>query len=78
MKRKQAIGFVFNFVKNDRQLSIGYIKELHSLVTRHQDSTEAVDQFGNHIRVPLVKGQFKSITNNPMRDGVTYSYCPPE
>lgn len=74
----EAIDFIFDFVKNNRELSIGYIKELHSLITRHQDSTEAVDQFGNHIRVTLIKGQFKNIPNNPMRDGVVYSYCPPE
>ena len=73
-----AIDFIFDFVKNDRQLSIGYIKELHSLITQHQNSTDAVDQFGNHIKVALLKGQFKQHPNNPMRDGVIYNYCPPE
>lgn len=74
----EAIDFIFDFVKNDRQLSVGYIKELHSLITRHQNSTEAIDQFGNRIRIALVKGQFKNSPNNPMRDGVVYNYCPPE
>lgn len=73
-----AIDFIFDFVKNDRQLSVGYIKELHSLITQHQDSTDAIDQFGNHIKVALLKGQFKQYPNNPMRDGVVYNYCPPE
>lgn len=74
----EAIDFIFDFVKNDRQLSVGYIKELHSLITRHQDSTEAIDQFGNRVRITLVKGQFKNSPNNPMRDGIVYNYCPPE
>lgn len=74
----EAIDFIFDFVKNDRQLSVGYIKELHSLITRHQDSTEAIDQFGNRVSITLLKGQFKSSPNNPMRDGIVYSYCPPE
>ena len=30
----EAIDFIFDFVKNDRQLSVSYIKELHSLITR--------------------------------------------
>jgi Fic family protein len=73
-----AIDFIFDFVKNDRQLSVGYIKELHSLITYHQDATDAIDQFGNHIKAALLKGQFKKHPNNPMRDGVVYNYCPPE
>ncbi|AGL02275.1 Fic family protein [Desulfoscipio gibsoniae] len=73
-----AIDFIFDFVKNDRQLSVGYIKELHSLITQHQDLTDAIDQFGKHIKVTLLKGQFKQHPNNPMRDGIIYSYCPPE
>jgi fido (protein-threonine AMPylation protein) len=73
-----ALDFVFDFVKNDRQLSVGYIKELHSLITQHQDSTDAIDQFGKRRKVGLLKGQFKQHPNNPMRDGVIYTYCPPE
>lgn len=73
-----AIDFIFDFVKNDRQLSVGFIKELHSLITRHQVWTDAIDQFGNHIKVALLKGQFKQLPNNPVRDGVLYNYCPPE
>lgn len=73
-----AIDFIFDFVKNDRQLSVAYIKELHSLITQHQDATDAIDQFGNHIKVDLLKGQFKRHPNNPMRDGIIYNYCPPE
>lgn len=63
----EAIDFIFDFVKNDRQLSVGYIKELHSLITRHQDSTEAIDQFGNRVKITLTKGQFKSSPNYEIR-----------
>ena len=74
----EAIDFIFDFVKDDRKLSVGFIKELHSLITRHQESTEAIDQFGNRVRITLMKGQFKNSPNNPMRDGIVYNYCPPE
>lgn len=73
-----AIDFIFDFVKNDRQLSVGYIKELHGLITQHQDTTDAIDQFGKHVKVPMLKGEFKQLPNNPMRDGTVYNYCPPE
>lgn len=74
----EAIDFIFDFVKNDRQLSVGYIKELHSLITRHQDMTDAMDQFGNHIKIYLRKGEFKIAPNNPIRGHTLYHYCPPE
>lgn len=73
-----AIDFIFDFVKNDRELSISYIKELHSLITRNQTHTEAIDQFGNHKKIPLIKGAFKTAPNNPVRDNTVYYYCPPE
>lgn len=73
-----AIDFIFDFVKNDRKLSVSYIKELHSLITRHQEQTDAIDQFGNHVKIPLLKGQFKTAPNNPTRDDIIYNYCPPE
>lgn len=74
----EAIDFIFDFVKNDRQLSVSYIKELHSLITRHQITTDAIDQFGNHVKIPLLKGEFKTAPNNPVRDRTVYNYCPPE
>ena len=73
-----AIDFVFDFVKNSRDLSISYIKELHHLITQHQDTTDAIDAMGSYVKISLRKGQFKQSPNNPVRDGMIYSYCPPE
>ncbi len=36
----------------------GLIHELHTILTRHQETTTTVDQFGNR-EVRLLKGQFK-------------------
>ncbi len=74
----EAIDFIVDFVKNDRMLSVGYIRELHSLITRHQEDTQTVDQFGTHIKIPLKRGEFKTAPNNPKRGEVIFSYCPPE
>ena len=73
-----AIDFIFDFVKSNRNLSVSFIKELHQLITSHQDETEAVDQFGNRHHIKLLKGEFKKLPNNPLRDGIRFIYCPPE
>lgn len=77
-----AVDYVFDYVKNDRPLTIGFIKDLHQVVTAHQKTAEGRDQFGNKLKIPLLKGKFKERENNPSRqDGdnkVTYRYCPTE
>ena len=73
-----AMDFIFDFVKSERSLSIGFIKELHQLITQHQDYTEAIDSLRNRVQVKLLKGEFKQYENNPKReDGCIFMYCPP-
>jgi Fic family protein/uncharacterized protein (DUF433 family) len=75
----EAIDFVFDVVKDDRPLSVSFIKQLHQLVTRHQSYAEGRDQFGNKLKIPLLRGEFKVRENNPTRDdGTMVMYCPPE
>ncbi|MFO0322573.1 MAG: Fic family protein [Bacteroidota bacterium] len=73
-----AIDFVFDVVKQNRQITKGFILELHQLITQHQDTTDAIDTLGNIVKVALLKGQFKKHENNPKRnDGTIFLYCPP-
>ncbi len=76
--QKDALEGIFDFVKGDRSLSVSYVKELHAALLRSQNTTEGVDQFGRHVDVPLIVGEWKKQPNSPVRDGVTYTYCPPE
>ena len=70
---------LFQFVKGDRPLSKSYIHELHAALLKHQESTVAMDQFGNLFAVQLIKGKYKERPNNPKRaDGTIHEYCPPE
>src|SRR5260370_27792561 len=63
---------------NNRVLTKSLIHELHAILTRHQDTTAAVDQFGNRREIPLLRGKFKEQPNNPKRpDGSMHEYCPP-
>jgi fido (protein-threonine AMPylation protein) len=76
--QEDALEGVFHFVKNERQLSVSYIKELHAALLRSQTQTEALDARGRPIEVPLTRGEWKKQPNYPVRDGITYLYCPPE
>ncbi len=65
-------------VAANRPLTKGLIHELHLILTKHEDTTVAVDQFGNRREIPLLKGKFKELPNNPRRpDGTVHEYCPP-
>lgn len=77
--QESAVEFLFDLVAQRRSLSVGFIKELHALMTQHQETTAAVDQFGREVTMPLERGIFKRWPNNPTRaDGSLHEYCPPE
>ena len=70
---------LFSFVKDERTLSISYIKEMHAELTRNQDTTTAINGLGRRVEVDLLRGVFKKQPNNPTRpDGTVHEYCPPE
>lgn len=76
---QDAIESVFAFVNGSRDLSTSYIKDLHHLFTRHQETAEGRDQFGHPTSIPLIRGDYKKHPNNPTRqDGSVHNYCPPE
>jgi hypothetical protein len=76
--QESAVHLVLDGVARKRELTKGLLHEIHSILTRHQESTTAVDQFGNRIEIPLLRGKFKQLQNNPRRpDGSMHEYCPP-
>ena len=76
--QEAAIQLVMDSVSRSRPLTKSLMHELQAILTRHQDTTTAVDQFGNRMEVPLLKGKFKTLPNNPSRpDGSIHEYCPP-
>lgn len=77
--QREAIDYVFELVKRQRSMSTSVVKELHVLLTRHQHTTTAMDQFGQLHEVELARGDWKAVPNNPTRpDGATHYYAPPE
>jgi prophage maintenance system killer protein len=74
-----ALDGLFAFVKGERELTVGYIKELHAALMRHQPTHRVQDQFGQFFDAPLEKGTYKTQPNNATRpDGGVHEYCPPE
>jgi len=77
--QRAALDFLFTYLKEQRTLSVSYTKELHQLLLRNQNATEAVDQFGTRFRTDLIKGAWKPFPNNPVTaDGSIHEYCPPD
>lgn len=76
--QKEALDGVFDFVASRRPLSVSYIKDLHAALLRSQDVTEGLDAQGRFVEIPLIKGDWKTQANYPVRNGVTFAYCPPE
>jgi Fic family protein len=73
-----ALEGLFAFVKGERELTVSCIKELHSALMRHQKMVRVQDQFGQFFNMELQKGAYKTLPNNPKRNGSLHEYCPPE
>ena len=70
---------MFALVKGDRELTVGYIKELHSALLRHVKTYVVRDSSGSLSERELLKGVYKTQPNSPTRpDGTVHEYCPPE
>jgi Fic family protein len=76
--QEEVLEGLFDFVAGRRDLSNSYVKELHQALTRHQETVQGIDQLGQSVEVPLLRGEWKQLPNNPTRtDGSTHEYCPP-
>jgi Fic family protein len=76
--QEAAVQLVIDCVARKRALTKSVVHELHAILTRHQDTTTAIDQFGKRLEIPLLKGKYKQQPNNPRRpDGTLHEYCPP-
>ena len=68
-------------MKEDRPLSTSYVKALHQVLVAHQSDIEVIDGQGRLSRLPLRKGDWKLIPNNPGDPRtleLVHEYSPPE
>lgn len=75
---ENAFSLLMDCVSGQRQLTVGFVHELHTALTLHQDTFTAHDQFGALHEIPLRRGIYKEWPNNPTRfDGLLHEFCPP-
>jgi Fic family protein len=75
-----ALQYLTELVNDDsHELNAKTIRELHVLITRHQPTYEARNQFGQVVHPPLHHGGWKREPNHVRRpDGTIFEYVPPE
>jgi Fic family protein len=74
-----AIMGLYQFVGGERPLGTSYIKELHRVLTDHQNTYIARDTLGNTVQRELPKGEWKTVNNHVEHaDGTKFEYCPYE
>lgn len=72
-----AIESLYQFVGGERPMGTSYVKELHRLLTQHQDSYDAIDSLGRHVQRPLIKGDWKKEDNFvEFQGGGRIDFCP--
>ena len=75
---RQAAEGVYGYIRDGNPLTKSFIRQLHVILTQHQPTYTAYNQFGNRFETPLDRGGFKALANNPTRpDGRIHEYCPP-
>ena len=75
---QQASQGVYRYIREGSPLTKSFIRQLHVILTEHQPTYTAYDQFGRRFETPLDRGGFKNLPNNPTRpDGRIHEYCPP-
>ena len=76
--QESAINGMYNYVAEGRSLGLGYIRELHAVLTANQNMGESEDLFGRSVDVPLRRGDWRQ-TEAQVTDseGKTWLYCEP-
>ncbi|MBI5361749.1 MAG: Fic family protein [Planctomycetes bacterium] len=78
---RDGLRMVMDLIGGTREFTTGWIKELHVLLCRHQNSVTAREQggLGRLVEVRFEHGVYKKLPNSPtLEDGRIHEYCPPE
>lgn len=74
-----ALDYLSEAARGELPLSLHFIRELHVLITRHQPTYQAQDQFGRVVQAPRPHGEWKKQANYATRDnGGRVEFAPPE
>ncbi|WP_066374572.1 Fic family protein [Herbidospora mongoliensis] len=73
----EALAYLVDWVREGRDLSVGFIKGLHGIIVQHQPTYEARYQFGRTVPLPLEPGTWKELDNRITRSDGTILECTP-
>jgi fido (protein-threonine AMPylation protein) len=74
-----GIELVLHFIRAERKLSAGFVKELHQCLLQAQPYYVATDSLGRTFETELIRGDWKKHANHVQRgDGRILEYAPPE
>lgn len=74
----EAIEYLYEVIKNERQISTNIVKEFNVLLLLGLTYTKAVNQFGEVVKKPVTPGQYKSLPNHVLQpDGTIHYYTEP-
>ena len=77
--QRDSLELVVDFVRAQRDLGPGFIKELHHAITRTQETYEVIDALNRVASRKLIHGDWKKEPNHVLRpDGSVLEYAPPE
>lgn len=75
----EALEFLAESARGGRELSVSFIKQLHTAITRNQTPYKARDTLGRPVDLPLSHGGWKRQNNHVLRDdGSLLQYTPHE
>jgi Fic family protein len=72
----EAIEGLYQFVSGQRAFGTSYVRELHAVLTAHQETYDAVDTLGRSVQPTLIRGEWKTLPNS-LGTGSQVEFCPP-
>ena len=77
---QDAVVGIYEKIKEELPITRISILQLHTVLTRNQQTHTVVDHLGREFEAELIPGELKKWPNNPTRpdDGAIHEYCPPE
>lgn len=74
----EAIGFLYDVIKDRREITPGLLKEFNALLLAGVKFTPALDASGNRIEKPATPGEYKKLPNHVLQpDGTIHRYTEP-
>ncbi len=70
---------LFGYVSGEQELTEYFIRNMQAQFTNNQDFIEAISPDSSLVKIPILRGEYKKLPNNPRRqDGSIHTYSPPE